>query len=386
MKFIDFLKSLFIPKKMEVHGNKKWYVSILLLLLSCVVLVASSVVPAINQKDSLIGAPEGLLNIDNTIIVNDISEISFNNNELSNDNMVFNSSYNNGTINYDITIITNKDITSDNESLSLVNSGFDLVNYLYSPKNDNTIYVLYFFTKDYLYINYNKDIASNISDTYSSLMYEQDSSGNIIYYLPSSIEEVSSYSSWSTVSNVDGEIEINNVTYKALPKFKDSVSACLYGEAFDYESLFKNGLNKDNLSTNLYDFIETFYNVEATILITQVVVYSLFISLLLNFLFGIAMCLLSWIVSKNAKLNKVKQYLGIYSICFLEVAIIGMIIGFFIPYISVSSYYLIATVVWYFIVIYQINKDDEKDKPSLFNNKPTSKEKEEFFSDTAVIG
>lgn len=391
LPFKEFIKCLFIPRKMSKLRNINPIISLLLIAASCFISVSTSPIYASTHKKELSEMPDEVFLVEDSLL--DLVNLEIEDNKLVSSNQLkeytTTISKDNVTYNVEYTIIVDSSIS---EYGSRSNLNYDLSGYFTKEKDDNTIYVLFLFTESYLYISYNKDLVCNSTTAYDTICYMCNDDGDVLYYLPLNETEIETtangidYTLWSNVVSSTDTITINGVNYSPVKKFVDSIYGMLYGKSISYEAI-SSATNSNTIPLNSLKVLNDYmFDMASSVYGTQIVYGSIVLSYITNIFLALIMVLFLFVTSKNMLMNKFKNYLSIYAVTFTESSIVIAIIGIFVPYVSTSTYMVFITVLWFIVCCLEINrmKDfTDADKPKGHGgdeSRPT------FKSDTAMIG
>lgn len=448
-KIFDFIKSLFLPRKMAKHMNMRFILSLLILLISsCLNIVTSNTRAGKDTEKSLAfpslfeELPDDLVltemttnepmtrlsieDADGSIEVNINGEVqkvdSLGKYLKADKNGVYHGIYElNGKI-MDVTVVVDDTMYSIGGTIDKPASidFFDIEGYLQQEKQDNTEYLLYVLTLDnffYLFdLDQIKDGKSTKAPT-NSVIFETEDSGELKYYLPKDETELSinqygdfDTTKWTRMVTTGDKIDFSateayfttlgaNISFdqyremvsdvKPAYRHLKNLTNALYGGAIYYSSLESNGLDFEIINTSINTFQKDLKNAvivyNAGILKTM----SLFVSIAITLLFPLLLSAITWIMSRSFYMNKFRQYYAICSLCFALTTIIALIAGFFISYTEIAFPLLVIASIYYIVATFRINTIDDGNND---NNKDQEKKEKEpikyskISDDTSIIG
>lgn len=275
---------------------------------------------------------------------------------------------------------------------------FDLNAYMMQYRNDSRNnndkeYLLFVFTKKSFYYLYNlgqvQDPYGKWTDgtnrSYSS--YDKTSTGEIAYYIPTTIEEANAkdvygnydVSKWTTQTTEGNSVTFGDTTYKAEKRITESIRTAIYNGEYVYGNidieLINDGEKSANFSANkniievIKQNIELMITSDASI---QKSMYSFF-AILINVFISFVWVLITWLLSRKFIMNKFKEYYAICAISYIPVSIISCILCFFIRFDTMMLFILLAELIFYIFVTFRINTDPELLKEQEEENKDVSK-------------
>ena len=419
-KFFDFLLSLILPRRMKRHAEIRFVFSFLIVVLVAVLTPFTSHLRSKKDAASTFEFPSMMDSANGLVFDENVPHVSLDNSEVtgyvyengekverkgqgihlsSDKNGVFT-----GTKEVDgkklvVTIVIEDQVYS---SIGTIDAPaklelFDLDGYTNQNKDENTEYILYVFTLDYVYYLIGFDQIKDGKSTkapMNSLLYEADSSQNLIYYLPKDASELSlnDYGNidtrkWSRTCEKDAVIDFTVPDdYKAyqsqlVPAIRhlENISNAIYGDVISYANLSDTGTNIDDLYMNFAGFQRSFKNSLIEMAASQIKLVSTIVSMAVTLLFSFILSLITWLISKNYVLRKFRQYYALVSICFSLGLLLSLILGIFMSYLQTWFYILLFETIYYIVVCFRINtineQTDEKVEDVKEEKKPFEYEK-----------
>ena len=449
-KIFDFIKSLFLPRKMARHMNMRFFLSLIILIVaSCLNIVTSNTRAGKDTEKSLafpslfeelpddlvltemttnepmtrlsIEDADGSIEVTIDGVVQKIDSLG---KYLKADkNGVYHGVYTSGDKVMDVTIVVSDETYSIDGTVDkpVYIDFFDIEGYLQQEKQENTEYVLYVLTLDNLLYLFDLDQIEDGKSTKAptnSVMFETNDSGELKYYLPKDETELSlnQYGDFDTTKwtrlatssdTIDFEVkeeyfntlganisfdqyrEMASNTKPAVRRLKNLTNA-LYGGAIYYSSLESNGLD--------FEIINTSFNTFQKDLKNAIIVYNagllkttcLLISFAINLLFPLLLAAITWIMSRSFFMNKFRQYYAICSLCFAMTTIIALIAGFFVNYSKIVFALLVIASVYYIVATFRINTMDDGNDNNKDNDQDKNNKEPIKYSkisdDTTIVG
>lgn len=448
-KIFDFIKSLFLPRKMAKHMNMRFILSLLILLISsCLNIVTSNTRASKDTEKSLAfpslfeELPDDLVltemttnepitrvsieDADGSVEVNINGEIqtveSLSKYLKADKNGVYHGTYASGEKSMDVTVVVDDTMYSGGGTIDKPTyiEFFDIEGYLQQEKQENTEYLLYVLTLDYFFYLFDLDQIEDGKSTKAptnGAIFEVEDSGELKYYLPKDETElvVNQYgdfdtTKWTRLATSSDKVDftateeyfntlglsmsfdqyremVNNVT-PAYRHLKNLTNA-LYGGAIKYINLESNGLDFEIINTSLNTFQKDFKNAVVVYNAGLLKTMSLFVSIAITLIFPLLLSAITWIMSKNFYMNKFRQYYAICSLCFAMTTIIALIAGFFVNYSEIAFALLVIASLYYIVATFRINTIDDGNNDE--NKEQEKKEKEpikyaKISDDTSIIG
>lgn len=449
-KIFDFIKSLFLPRKMARHMNMRFFLSLIILIVaSCLNIVTSNTRAGKDTEKSLafpslfeelpddlvltemttnepmtrlsIEDADGSIEVTIDGVVQKIDSLG---KYLKADkNGVYHGVYTSGDKVMDVTIVVSDETYSIDGTVDkpVYIDFFDIEGYLQQEKQENTEYVLYVLTLDNLLYLFDLDQIEDGKSTKAptnSVMFETNDSGELKYYLPKDETELSlnQYGDFDTTKwtrlatssdTIDFEVKEEyfntlgaNISFDqyremasdikpAVRRLKNLTNA-LYGGAIYYSSLESNGLD--------FEIINTSFNTFQKDLKNAIIVYNagllkttcLLISFAINLLFPLLLAAITWIMSRSFFMNKFRQYYAICSLCFAMTTIIALIAGFFVNYSKIVFALLVIASVYYIVATFRINTMDDGNNNNKDNDQDKNNKEPIKYSkisdDTTIVG
>lgn len=285
-------------------------------------------------------------------------------------------------------------------------SNFDLEGYLKQKPKDNTEYMLYVWCLDDVYYLFGFDQMVNGKSTkaaFNSLVFECNDKGELKYYLPASSSElaVNGYGNidttlWTRECGVNDTVdftipsEYQSLADQIVPNYRHlkNVANALYGGAVSYNNLAEGGVKYENFYSDFGTFSSQFKTSMVSLYATQIKLSSLITSFIITIIFSFLLSFITWVISKSFILNKFKQYFALLAICFAVGAIVSLIAGFFVSYLSSWFYILLFDTIFYIIVCFRINtmKPDVPDEEEAIEKEKEPIEYKKVDSDVTHVG
>ena len=448
-KIFDFIKSLFLPRKMARHMNMRFFLSLIILIVaSCLNIVTSNTRAAKDTEKSL-AFPSLFEELPDDLVLTEITSnepmtrLSVENAEGSvevtidgvtqkidnlvkylkaDKNGVYHGVYSSSEKVIDVTVVVADETYSGNGTIDkpIYIEFFDIEGYLQQEKQANTEYVLYVLTLDNFLFLFDLDQIENGKSTKAptnSVMFETNDAGELKYYLPKDESELvlNQYGDFDTTKwtriatssdKIDFEIteeyfntlglsisfdqyrEMANNINPAYRRLKNLTNA-LYGGSISYLNLEANGLDFKVINTSFNTFQKDFKSslvaFNAGILKTT----SLLASVAITLLFPLLLSAITWIMSRSFYMNKFRQYYAICSLCFAMTTFIALIAGFFVNYTEIAFALLVIASVYYIVATFRINTMEDGNNKDSKDNKKDNKEPIKYSKisdDTNIVG
>lgn len=449
-KIFDFIKSLFLPRKMARHMNMRFVLSLLILIIaSCLNIVTSNTragkdtekaleFPSLfeelpddlvltemttNEPMTRLTVEEANGSIEVTVdgVVQKIESLS---KYLKADkNGVYHGVYESNEKVMDVTIVVDDETYSIDGTIDkpVYIDFFDIEGYLQQEKKENTEYVLYVLTLDNFFYLFNLDQIEDGKSTKAptnSVMFETNDSGELKYYLPKDESELSlnqygdfDTTKWTRIATSSDEIDFvatedyfntlnlsisfdqyREMTSTIKPAYRHlkNLTNTLYGGAIYYSSLESNGLDFGIFNTSFNTFQKDLKNAVIVYNAGLLKTTSLMISVVITLLFPLLLSAITWIMSRSFFMNKFRQYYAICSLCFAMTTIIALIAGFFVNYAEIAFALLVIASVYYIVATFRINTmEDDNNKDNNKDKNSDTKEPIKYSKisdDTTIIG
>lgn len=277
---------------------------------------------------------------------------------------------------------------------------FDYEGYMKQTRKDNTNYVLYILAVDRMFYVY--DLGQDANNGYkpfdyaSGSIFETSSSGNRIYYLPKSDDEIKynvygelDTTLWTATAGEDDVYESAKYgTIESVDRHHKNMSQAAYathGRSYLYREMLADDenihFNYLRGKTKLNDFIKESLEAMVAQDATTTELMNALMSFLINVLFPIVIVLVMWLASKRLYMKKLREYYAIGSISYGLSGIIALIIGFFVPFMKFAFYFMFIQAWLYIFIALRINTDPKNTKKDEDNQGPkngSSPEKPEF--------
>lgn len=445
-KIFDFIKSLFLPRKMAKHMNMSFLLALVILLAASCLNIVTSNTRATKDVEEMLQFPNlydsvpkdiEITNIDTGEALPKISLETDDNHKVnlgdttvdgpskylkSNKNGVYHGLYQSENGNVDVTVVIDDNLLSGygNIEKPLYVEFFDIEGYLQQDKADNTEYILYVLTLDNLYYLFNLDQVKDGKSTKAatnSVILETKDTGELKYYLPKDETElkINKYGDfdttlWTRLASSEDVIDFEaSTTYfeslgtsltfeqyslmvnKVTPAYRHlkNLSNALYGGVISYANLESNGMDIEKINSSFSDFQanlkESMIVFNAGLLKTS----SLIVSIVITLFFPFLLSGITWLMSKSFIMNKFRQYYAICSLCFAMTTFIALIAGFFISYNEMAFALLVIASVYYIVATFRINTMETDKKDEDKNKKEEPKEPIKYTKisdDTTIIG
>ena len=445
-KIFDFIKSLFLPRKMAKHMNMSFLLALVILLAASCLNIVTSNTRATKDVEEMLQFPNlydsvpqdiEITKIDTGEALPKISLETDDNHKVnlgdttvdgpskylkSNKNGVYHGLYQSENGNVDVTVVIDDNLLSGygNIEKPLYVEFFDIEGYLQQDKADNTEYILYVLTLDNLYYLFNLDQVKDGKSTKAatnSVILETKDTGELKYYLPKDETElkINKYGDfdttlWTRLASSEDVIDFEaSTTYfeslgtsltfeqyslmvnKVTPAYRHlkNLSNALYGGVISYANLESNGMDIEKINSSFSDFQanlkESMIVFNAGLLKTS----SLIVSIVITLFFPFLLSGITWLMSKSFIMNKFRQYYAICSLCFAMTTFIALIAGFFISYNEMAFALLVIASVYYIVATFRINtmETDKKDEDKNKKEEPKEPIKYTKISDgTTIIG
>lgn len=427
-KILDFLKSLFLPRKMARHMNMPFILSLLILMFASCLNIATSNIRASKDAENALNFPSLFNEINEGFKLSDatgnlLPVISVINNTTdkfgkitlgeeekevawptyyfqADENGVYHNVYENNGKYLDMTIVTCDDLFSAYGTIDTPLSipHFDLEGYLKQKQNANTEYVLYVFTLDSIYFLFGLDQVSDGKSTKAvsnNLLFECYDSGEFKYYLPKDESELvfNAYGNFDTTKWTNDAASDDQINFSATKEHYQSLvnegltisfeqykqmvlaisptnrhlknlSNALYGGAYPYTYLISIGFDFEVINTSIPKFQSGFKDAVVEYNAGIQKTMSLLVSAFITLLFPLFLAFVTWIMSKSFYMNKFKQYYAIASLCFAMTTILALIGGFFVTYTDMAFPLLVIGAVYYIVATFRINTSEKNSDPN----------------------
>ena len=445
-KIFDFIKSLFLPRKMAKHMNMSFLLSLVILLAASCLNIVTSNTRATKDVEEMLQFPNlydsvpkdiEITNVDTGEALPKISLETDDNHKVtlgdttvdgpskylkSNKNGVYHGLYQSDNGNVDVTVVIDDNLLSGygNIEKPLYVEFFDIEGYLQQEKANNTEYILYVLTLDNLFYLFNLDQVKDGKSTKAatnSVILETKDNGELKYFLPKDETElkINKYGDfdttlWTRLASSEDVIDFepsnlyfesletsltfeqyNLMVNKVTPAYRHlkNLSNALYGGVISYANLEANGMDIEKINSSFSDFQanlkESMIVFNAGLLKTS----SLIVSIVITLFFPFLLSGITWLMSKSFIMNKFRQYYAICSLCFAMTTFIALIAGFFISYNEMAFALLVIASVYYIVATFRINtmETDKKDEDKNQKEEPKEPIKYSKISDdTTIIG
>lgn len=449
-KILEFIKSLFLPRKMAKHMNMSFLWALLILLVSsCLNIVTSNTragkdterslaFPTLFEElpDDLVltelytNEPMTRFTIEDTVDkveVNyggEIQEVESPAKYLKADkNGVYHGVYTKDNKNVDLTIVVDDTLYSIYGTVDkpAYIDFFDIEGYFQQDRQENTEYVLYVLTLENFFYLFDLDQIEDGKSTKAptnSVIFETNDAGELKYYLPLNESElkINAYgnfdtSCWTRVATTTDVIDFaatedyfNSLgldmsydQYRAMvgeitPAYRHlkNLTNALYGGAISYNHLEANGMDFEKFNTSINTFQKDLKNAIIVYNAGLLKTTSLIVSAVITLVFPLLLSGITWIMSRSFFMNKFRQYFAICSMCFGMTTIIALIAGFFVNYTEIAFALLVFASIYYIVATFRINTMEDSKEPGD-KDKNEKKEKEpikysKISDDTSIIG
>ncbi len=449
-KIFEFIKSLFLPRKMAKHMNMRFIFALLILLVaSCLNIVTSNTRAGKDTERSLkfptlfeelpddlelkeltTNEPMTRLTIEDTI---GKVEINYNgeNQEVdspakylkADKNGVYHGVYTTNEKEIDVTVVVDDTLYSIYGTIDkpAYIEFFDIEGYFQQERRENTEYVLYVLTLENFYYLFDLDQIKDGKSTKAptnAVIFETNDQGELKYYLPASEKElaVNQYgdfdsSKWTRLATSEDVIDfaatednynslglsISYDQYRAMvseikPAYRHlkNLTNALYGGAISYNILESNGLDFEKFNTSINAFQKDLKNAIVVYNAGLLKTTSLIVSFVITLFFPLLLSAITWIMSRSFYMNKFRQYYAICAMCFAMTTIIALIAGFFVNYTEIAFALLVIASIYYIVATFRINTiEDNKDETKNDKNDSNVKEPIKYSKisdDTSIIG
>lgn len=411
-KVKEFLIALIVPRKMIKFKGLNVFLSFVLLIIGTYIAMGSTL--AVAEKyvidnytvfnGETLKEEDKILKFDN-FSINDKS-YEFTATLIDNDKGIYHSKYEMTDSNtLDLTIVFDDSINIL-EEVSEENTKelkyFDLEGYYNQKQDENTKYVLIIYTKRHLL--YLGDLGKKfvdgkyeVLDSSTNSIFEKDESGNYVYYLPASKDELvlseqypSCYDTtkWTRkVVGVEAEIDFEYdgiIDIEPVRRHKKVVNDAIYSNysrCYLYSDLILNGIEDLNLSeVSVKSYFNGLYSSILSIETNNEKAYNTLVAFLAVIIMPLFIVLITWLFFKGYVLHKFREYFAIYSITYATLSVVAFIIGFFIEYFTFFVIWWIAQICYYFFVTLRINTMPEEKDDNNNNNSNNNNEKVEELS------
>ena len=399
-KIFEFIKSLFLPRKMAKHMNMPFLLALLILLVSSCLNIVTSNTRAGKDTERSLAFPTLFEELPDDLELKEMTtneamtrftiedsvykvEVDYNGEKIEVDtpakylkadkNGVYHGAYASNGKNIDVTIVVDDTLYSvygTNDKPAYIDF-FDIEGYFQQEKQENTEYVLYVLTFDNFYYLFDLDQMENGKSTKAptnGLIFESNDKGELKYYLPANESELSvnlygdfDTSRWTRLATSTDVIDfaatedyfntlglsMSYDQYRAMvseitPAYRHlkNLTNALYGGAISYNLLESNGLDFEKFNTSINTFQKDLKNAvivyNAGILKTS----SLFVSAVITLFFPLLLSAITWVMSRSFYMNKFRQYYAICAMCFAMTTIIALIANEFVIEGNVSSQFI----------------------------------------------
>ena len=449
-KIFEFIKSLFLPRKMAKHMNMSFLLALLILLIaSCLNIVTSNTragkdterslaFPTLFEelpddlelKEMTTNEPMTRFTIEDTAYKVEVEingEIQTVDNPpkylKADNNGVYHGVYTSNGKDIDVTVVVDDTLYSIYGTIANPSyiDFFDIEGYFQQDRKENTEYVLYVLTLEnffYLFdLDQMKDGKSTKAPT-NAAIFETNDSGELKYYLPKDETELAvnlygdfDTSKWTRLATSTDEIdfaatedyfntlglEISFDQYRAMvgeinPAYRHlkNLTNALYGGAISYNLLESNGLEFEKFNTSINTFQKDLKNAIVVYNAGLLKTTSLIVSAVITLFFPLLLSAITWIMSRSFYMNKFRQYYAICAMCFGMTTIIALIAGFFVNYTEIAFALLVIASIYYIVATFRINTMDDgnskDDKDKNNNNKKEPIKYSKISDDTSIIG
>ena len=449
-KIFDFIKSLFLPRKMVKHINMPFLLALVILLLcSCLNIVTSNTRAGKDTERSL-EFPTLFESIPDDIVLTEMTtneamtritieelegtiEVVYNGVKQevakpakylnADKNGVYHGTYSDGEKTIDLTVVVDDTLFTTYGTVAnpYYIDFFDIEGYFQQKRDLNTEYVLYVLTYDNFFHLFDLDQMEDGKSTKAisnSAIFETNEAGELKYYLPLDESELvlNQYgnfdtSKWTRLAASTDKIDFApteeyfntlglNISYsqylqmvsEITPAYRHlkNITNALYGGAVSYNLLEAEGFDFEKFNTSINTFQKELKNAIIVYYAGILKTTGLFVSVFITLVFSLLLSFITWIMSRNAYMNKFRQYYAICTMCFVFTTIIALIAGFFINYNEIAFPLLVIASIYYIIATFRINTmDDDSNKDDKNNSTKNKKEPIKYSkisNDTSIIG
>ena len=424
-KFVQFLYSLFLPRKMVKHANMNFFIALLLFLMAALLNIATGNMQTNKEAAKRLGFPEIYENLPEKMEFNELPNLSVtyaDNLEIEiyeDDKLVkkkvsgkYLKSDKNGTFhkvfdvdgkNLDVTIAIESQIPSKFGTVPhpFAFENFDFEGYIKQEKKENTEYVLYVFCMDQIYYLYNLEQDAKGNSTkqkFTSYITEDKDQNAYQYFLPADETElaVNEYGDldtrkWSRKVSMDDQIDFTVPAEfesfgKIVPanRHQANILHALWGGQFtfanfdefqiDINEIFKDQKINTNFELFLQQTKEGMVLSDSSMLRFMNLMYSVISTVFFPLLF----VLIVWLMSKSFVMRKFKNYYNIAALTYFHASIIALFVGIFCNYSDYALPILILGTGYFLFATIRINtmKVDD-DNPEDKDGKPKEEEKKQ---------
>lgn len=407
----DFILSFIIPKKIERHRDMNLFIAVLLFLFSFIICCStpgfrlSAMIKDNYLEDCLVyeGSYDATLETEVNLPELSIKEnvASFVDFEALNQ-FVYDLTYKTEEgKDINLKIVYDLDANKDQELTKINLNEYLNVNPFNEDKTLKSQDLLVVYTRDAFYYIYNHGYSIEYSysaedaklEDYNYLnskewaetgkwsFYKADKSKvdengfsqfRDCYYLPAPGDDVNDPNSWTDVSfDANKTVEYEGVKYSGHRKVtnniydifhygvNNNIGKFTYAELEDYTEDYYN--NNDPLET----YSDVFVALYGQSMRTYNYLVGLIYIIVLPLLWMVAIYL---IMHKNGELTRFREYYSVASVSLLVPSVVISIVGMFVPYYRLASFYMIIHAGYFLFVISRINKLSKtkncKDEPS----------------------
>lgn len=425
-KIFDFIKSLFLPRKMAKHMNMSFLLSLVILLAASCLNIVTSNTRAHKDVEKILQFPALYDSVPSDIVLTNengetLPKISLENDDnhkitldgqtydgpskylKSDKNGVYHGLHQTENGNIDVTVVIDDNLASGygNVDKPLYVEFFDIEGYLQQEKKENTDYILYVLTLDNLYYLFNLDQVKDGKSTKAatnSVILETKETGELKYYLPKDESELklNQYGDfdttlWSRLASSEDVIDFaatteayENSNVKDKLKFEQyslmingikpayrhlkNLSNALYGGVISYSNLQANEMEIEKINISFSEFQTNLKSAMILFNAGLLKTSSLIVSIVITLLFPFLLAGITWIMSKSFVMNRFRQYYAICALCFGMTTFIALVAGFFVNYTDMAFALLVIASVYYIVATFRINtmdsekNNDDKDK------------------------
>ena len=449
-KIFDFIKSLFLPRKMAKHMNMPFLLALLILLVASCLNIVTSNTRAGKDTEKALEFPSLFEELPDNLVLTEMTtnepmtrisveelqgklevDINGTKEEIENigkylkadKNGVYHGVHTVDGKNIDVTVVVDDTVFSIRGTIDkpIYSKIFDLEGYLQQDKKENTEYVLYVLTLEsffYLFdIDQIKDGKSTKAPT-NAVVFETNDNGELKYYLPANESELAlnqygkfDTTKWTRLATNSDTIDFAateeyfnslnlSISYNQYREMVSSVKPAyrhlknitnaLYGGAIYYSSLETNGLDFDVFNTSISTFQKDLKNSMIVYNAGLLKTTSLMISAAITILFPLLLSAITWIMSRSFYMNRFRQYYAICTLCFAMTTFIALIAGFFVNYTEIAFALLVIASIYYIVATFRINTiDDGSNKDNNQDNKKEEKDPIKYTKisdDTSFVG
>lgn len=449
-KIIEFIKSLFLPRKMAKHMNMPFLLALLILLVaSCLNIVTSNTRAGKDAEDALM-FPSLFEELPDDLVLTEMTtnesmtrftieeetvkvKVNYEGTEQEVDspakylkadkNGVYHGEYVSDDKTVDVTIVVDDTLYSTFGTIEepAYIEFFDIEGYFQQDKKENTEYILYVLTYDNFFFLFDLDQMEDGKSTKAptnNVIFESNDAGELKYYLPANEAELAvnlygdfDTSKWTRIATSTDKIDfvateeqfdklglnISYDQYRAMvgeitPAYRHlkNITNALYGGAISYNYLEANGLDFEEFNKSINTFQKDLKNAVVVYNAGMLKTMSLFVSVAITLFFSLLLSAITWVMSRNFYMNKFRQYYAICAMCFGMTTIIALIAGFFVSYTEISFALLVFASIYYIVATFRINTmEDNNNKDDKENKDEKVKEPIKYSKisdDTSIIG